>query len=164
MKEVVMGEYKKNEYEEIYKNYAGIVYGYLLKKCYREELAEELTQQTFFIAIKKLDMYDRTCKISTWLCGIANNLLKEEFRKQKTVELDENHKVTNQMNWDSVVILKAVHDLPEPYREVIYLRLAANLSFAQIGEILEKSENWARVTFYRGKTKIKEVMKDEDTM
>ena len=68
------------------------------------------------------------------------------------------------MNWDSVEILKAVHDLPEPYREVIYLRLAANLSFAQIGEILEKSENWARVTFYRGKTKIKEVMKDEDTM
>ena len=47
MKEVVMEEHKKKEYEDIYKNYAGIVYGYLLKKCYQEDLAEELTQETF---------------------------------------------------------------------------------------------------------------------
>lgn len=80
------------------------------------------------------------------------------------MELDENHKVENHMNWDSVEVLKLVHGLTDPYREVIYLRLAANLSFAQIGEILGKSENWARVTFYRGKTKIKEGMQDEDTM
>ncbi|MCH4287658.1 MULTISPECIES: RNA polymerase sigma factor [Bacillota] len=159
-----MEEHKKKEYEDIYKNYAGIVYGYLLKKCYQEDLAEELTQETFLIALKKLDTYDHTCKVSTWLCGIANNLLKVEFRKKKTVELDENHKVENHMNWDSVEVLKLVHGLTDPYREVIYLRLAANLSFAQIGEILGKSENWARVTFYRGKTKIKEGMQDEDTM
>ena len=55
MKEVVMEEHKKKEYEDIYKNYAGIVYGYLLKKCYQEDLAEELTQETFLIALKKLE-------------------------------------------------------------------------------------------------------------
>jgi RNA polymerase sigma-70 factor (ECF subfamily) len=36
----------------------------------------------------------------------------------------------------------------------MYLRLTGELSFSEIGEILEKSENWARVTFYRGKQKI----------
>ena len=49
--------------------------------------------------------------------------------------------------WDSLQIIKAIHHLEEPMREVMYLRLIGNLSFAQIGEIMEKSENWARVTF-----------------
>ena len=74
------------------------------------------------------------------------------------MELDE-QKPVEIMDWDAVSTLKLVHDLPEPYREVVYLRLVANLSFLQIGEIMGRSENWARVIFYRGKTKIKEAVK-----
>ncbi len=48
-------------------------------------------------------------------------------------------------------LLKALHHLKEPMREVLYLRLSGDLSYRQIGEIMGKSENWARVTFYRGK-------------
>ena len=70
----------------------------------------------------------------------------------------------DKISWESMDILKCVHKMKEPYKEVFYLKLAADLSFAQIGEIMGKSENWARVTFYRGKTKIKEGMQDEDTM
>ena len=51
-------------------------------------------------------------------------------------------------------ILKQLHKLKEPGREVMYLRLIGDLSFAQIGEIMGKSENWARVTYYRNKEKI----------
>ncbi len=55
-----------------------------------------------------------------------------------------------------------IHDLNEPVREVMYLRLISNLSFAEIGEIIGKTENWTRVTFFRGKQKIvKEILKDE---
>ena len=50
-----------------------------------------------------------------------------------------------------VQLLKQLHSLAEPYREVMYLRLFGELSFREIGDILEHSENWARVTFYRGK-------------
>ena len=46
--------------------------------------------------------------------------------------------------------------LDEKTREVIYLRITGELSFKEIGDILNKSENWARVTFYRGKQKMKE--------
>lgn len=48
-------------------------------------------------------------------------------------------------------MLKEMQKLPGQMREVIYLRAVADLSFRDIGEILGRSENWARVNFYRGK-------------
>ena len=47
--------------------------------------------------------------------------------------------------------LRRVHQLPEPGREVVYLRAFGGLSFREIGDVLGKTETWARVTFYRGK-------------
>ena len=49
-----------------------------------------------------------------------------------------------------------IEKLPNELREIIYLRIVGEFSFKQIGEILGKNENWARVTFYRGKEKMKE--------
>lgn len=57
-------------------------------------------------------------------------------------------------SWEQLEILKLLHGLEEPMREVMYLRLIGNLTFRQIGEIVDRSENWARVTYYRGKEKI----------
>ncbi len=57
--------------------------------------------------------------------------------------------------WQKVSLIKALHEIPEPYREVMYLRLFGDLSFREIGEIMKKTENWARVTFYRGKEKLR---------
>lgn len=56
--------------------------------------------------------------------------------------------------WENLQVLRMIHRLEDPMREVIYLRLIGNLSFAQIGEIMERNENWARVTYYRGKEKV----------
>ena len=56
---------------------------------------------------------------------------------------------------------KYIHEFDEDTREVFYLRLKGELSFKEIGEILNKSENWARLTFYRGKIKLKEVMNNK---
>ena len=52
-------------------------------------------------------------------------------------------------------LLRQVHGLPEPYREVVYLRAFGSLSFREIGDVLGKTETWARVTFYRGKEKLR---------
>ena len=60
-------------------------------------------------------------------------------------------------------IVTMLHNCPEPYREVLYQRIFGNLSFREIGEVLGKSENWARVTYYRGKQQLKErMMKNEN--
>jgi len=61
-----------------------------------------------------------------------------------------------------VELMRKLHDLPEPYREVMYMRVFGDLSFKEIGDILGKTDTWARVTYYRAKEKLsKEVNRDE---
>ncbi|MGN0432334.1 MAG: RNA polymerase sigma factor [Lachnospiraceae bacterium] len=154
--------------EQIYKQYARTVYGFLLSRTGTPHLAEELTQETFYRAIKASKTYRGEGSVSTWLCGIAKRVWYEYVRRQKQEgPLEEAGEVPASSveeellsKWESMEVLKALHNLNDPMREVMYLRLAGNLSFAQIGEILDKSENWARVTFYRGKEKLlKEISK-----
>ena len=147
---------------QIYQKYAKTVYGYIFAKTNDHQIAEELTQETFYQGIKSINRYDGSCKISTWLCAIAKNQLKTYYRKNpKMAELTddehggktaENQALDNLMTGD---ILKVIHNQKEPYREVLYLRILGALTFKDIGNILGKSENWARVTFYRGKEKLK---------
>lgn len=144
--------------DKIYMEYADLVYRFLLAKTANPDLAEELTQETFYQAIKSSHRFDGSCKVSTWLCAIAKNQLLAHFRKNPVHEDVEEVKLSTQSAEDAylqtqtkVQLLKQLHGLAEPYREVMYLRLFGELSFREIGDILERSENWARVTFYRGK-------------
>lgn len=155
--------------EEIYREYASMVYKYMISLTRDEGLAEELTQETFYQAIKSSNKYDESCKISTWLCAIAKNVLMTYRRKHPVLEdVDETEVATESAeaeaigNVSRVELLKKIHDMEEPYKEVIYLRVFGGLSFAEIGEIIGKNENYARVTFYRGKEKLgKEVTENE---
>ncbi|BCJ92867.1 RNA polymerase subunit sigma [Anaerocolumna cellulosilytica] len=145
--------------EQIYRKYAKNVYGFLLTKTQNPDLAEELTQETFYQAVKGIDNFKGKSSVSTWLCGIAKNIWYEYMRKQKNqVSLEEASEVSvNSAEadffkaWSNMNVLKVLHKLKDPMREVMYLRLIGNLTFRQIGEIMDKSENWARVTYYRGK-------------
>ena len=106
--------------------------------------------------------------ILTWLCGIAKNVWLKDLRKRQEILSTNDHiqeiadeKEVN-VQWEQKEILQLIHNMNEPIREVMYLRLVSNLSFAEIGEIIGKTENWTRVTFFRGKQKIvKEILKDE---
>ncbi len=149
-------------FDEIYQQYAQTVYKYLLSLTYQSDLSEELTQETFYQALRTIDRYDGKCRISTWLCGIAKNVLLTYRRKHPQHEdIDdlaipvESSEQDLADSAERVELLKKLHMLAEPYREVMYLRIFGNLSFREIGEIHEKTENWARVTFYRGKEKLR---------
>ena len=157
--------------EEIYRTYAGYVYKYLLAQTNDPALSEELTQETFYQAIRKIDTFDRSCRISTWLCAIAKRQLLAYRRKNPPVDAaDALENVPAAATPESealdaearAALYKTLHACPEPYREVLYLRLLADLSFREIGGIFGKSENWARVTFFRGKEKIKKELEDDD--
>ena len=152
--------------EEIYKMYSRKVFLFLLSKTNNEDIAEELTQETFFQAVQCIDKFKGNSSILTWLCGIARNVWLKDLRKrQKTVSIEDNiPEITNKehmdVQWEQKEILQLIHGMDEPVREVMYLRLISNLTFAEIGEIIGKTENWTRVTFYRGKQKIvKEILK-----
>lgn len=75
--------------DEIYKEHAKTVYAFLLMKCQDRELAEELTQETFFQAMKSIDSFQGNSKISTWLCSIAKNVWLTYVKKQKNEVLVE---------------------------------------------------------------------------
>ncbi len=154
--------------EEIYEMYSRKVFLFLLSKTNNEHLAEELTQETFFQAVQSIDRFRGNSSVLTWLCGIAKNVwLKYLKRHQELLSIEDDipeirdTKETN-VQWEQKEILRLIHDMNEPMREVMYLRLISNLSFAEIGEIIGKTENWTRVTFFRGKQKIvKEMLRNE---
>lgn len=156
--------------EQIYADHAKTVYGFLLTKTRDHALAEELTQETFYRAVMKIGRFQGNSSVSTWLCAIAKNVWLEHLKKQKKCAGPDQPEPPAAVSaetelfrrWDQLQVLKALHQLKEPMREVIYLRLAGSLTFGQIGEVLGKSENWARVNFYRGKEKLmQEVMRNE---
>ena len=153
-----------DDMDAIYRSHAQTVYKFLLAQCRDPGLAEELTQETFYRAVCSIDRFDGSCKLSVWLCQIAKHLWYQHLRKRQkeTVPLETAPETPVPSAEDGVLdqegrltLLRQIHRLPEPQREVIYLRAFGNLSFREIGDVLGKTENWTRVTFYRTKEKLR---------
>ena len=154
------------DYEKLYKAYYLQVYSYTISLAKNREIAEEITQNTFFKAMTAKRTYEGKASELTWLCSIAKNLAMDECRKNsKYAELDE-EMLEQPDNMTKAVedkdtalrIHLVLHELEEPYKEVFQLRVFGELPFAQIGMIFGKTENWARVTYHRARLKIKERM------
>ena len=137
---------------------------------HNKEIAEDLAQETFCKAIKSIQHFRGECKISVWLCEIAKNLWFNELRKMKKVssldmvdDIDILYNIEEEFlkKQDLEQLYNKIQKLDETVREIFYMKLFSNLTFKQIGEIKGKSEVWARVNFYRGKQKLKEVDENE---
>lgn len=153
------------DFQEVYDLYFRDVYRYALSLCRNESVAEEITQETFFKALAKLDSFDGRCKVSVWLCQIAKNTYISMCRRNKHLENNSHAELTpSNGNIEEIIfdketafaIHKVLHTLEEPYKEVFSLRTFGELSFKQIAELFEKTEAWARVTYHRARLKIKE--------
>lgn len=161
--------------DEIYRLHVASVYRYLLSITSSPNLAEELTQETFYQATKSIHRYNGQCKIYVWLCQIAKHLfydhLKREKRFQRAVNWEqlEQEPTTNIFDLpeeafgvksETTSLFRKIEGLPVVQQEVVLLRLIADLSFREIGELMDQTENWARVTFYRAKAKLQERVND----
>lgn len=154
--------------EELYRTYFDIVYRYIRSISQDGSLAEEVTQETFFKALEKIDQFRGDCDVRVWLCQIAKNTLYDHLKKQKKQLLgDERLEETEGAGGElleeklaqrsqAMEIHKVLHRLSEPYKEVFSLRTFGELTFREIGMLFGKSENWARVTYYRARVKIRE--------
>ena len=153
------------DFQEVYDLYFKDVYKYALSLSRDPDIAEEVTQETFFKALKSIDSFRGQCRLYVWLCQIAKNTYftyagkqakaaaEQEFSSGETMEEKLLTKET------AFEIHKRLHNLPEPYKEVFSLRVFGELSFSQIGELFGKTESWARVTYHRARLKIKEEMR-----
>ncbi|MCI9366334.1 MAG: sigma-70 family RNA polymerase sigma factor [Clostridia bacterium] len=151
--------------EELYNEYFKMVYKYLICLTHNNEIAEDLTQETFCKAIYRINTFKQDCKISTWLCTIAKNLWIDELKKNKKLDLANiDNLIDKQFNLeedffreqDKRELYKKINELDELTKRIFYLKLVENLTFKEIGDIMGKNEVWARVKFYRAKLKIKE--------
>ena len=156
--------------DAVYREHAKTVYRFLLAKTGSPETAEELTQETFFQAVRTVDRFDGSCKVITWLCGIAKNVHLTWLRKNGTQELPLEEapepagpSAEEQVlrNLDRQTLFRLIHTMPEPGRELLYLRLLGGLSFREMGGVMGQSENWARVNFYRAKQKLRKELTEE---
>lgn len=152
------------EMDAAYREYAVMVYKFLLSLCYEEELAEKLTQETFYQAVRSVDRYDGSCKVSTWLCQIAKHLWYREMERRKskgtselTADMESLEKPVEEqltLKEEKMELFRKVHVLDEISKEIVLLRVTGAFSFKKIAELFGKNENWARVTYYRAKQKI----------
>ena len=155
-----------DDFDKIYAEYYSEVYKFVLSLCKNPGLAEEITQESFFRALKNIDRFDGNCKLITWLCKIARNTLYS-YTKKHSRQVD--YPLEDIISYENIeeqfadketayAIYQALHKLNEPYKEVFWLRTFGELSFAQIGALFGKTESWARVTYYRSKVMIKEAI------
>lgn len=158
------------EFEAIYRQYFRDVERYILALCHDAHLAEELTAQVFFQALKALPQFRGECDIRSWLCAMAKNAYLSYLRKERPTENIDELQIPDprqgieeclQDRQQAMLIHRTLHTLPEPYKEVFSLRVFGQLSFVDIGSLFGKTANWACVTYHRAKMKIRDEMEDE---
>ena len=155
------------DFGDIYEKYFRDVYLFILTMSKSADVAEEITQATFFKALKEYKNFKGDKYMKSWLCQIAKNLYVDQMRKKKIFSLDEVKEVAAFTDIeesmidknDAISIYKILHCLEEPYKEVFTLRVLGELSFKEIADIFNKNDSWARVTYYRARVKIQDLMK-----
>ena len=158
------------DFEQLYHAHFMNVYSYVMTLAKKADLAEELTQRTFFKAMTTKSKYDGKSTEFTWLCAIAKNLFLDEMRKQKRYTDQESEEQQAAVNIErgfadeemAFRIHQVLHNLEEPYKEVFSLRVFGELSFKKIGMLFGKTENWARVTYHRARLRVQERMDENE--
>ncbi|MEO3945994.1 sigma-70 family RNA polymerase sigma factor [Gorillibacterium sp. CAU 1737] len=153
-----------SDFGKVYTEHFSDVYKYVFSLSQNETIAEEVTQDTFFKAMKHMDRFNGTCKLSVWLCQIAKNTYFSHYQKQQRFAPALAPEVPgpadverDYLNRESAKRLHGlVHRLKEPYKEVFMLRVYGELSFRQIGDLFGKTDSWARLIFYRAKKQLQE--------
>ncbi len=151
----------KLDFEQIYQRYFHDIYLYIKSLSNNESIAEEITQEAFFKALKAIDSFDASTDIRAWLFTIAKNTYFSHYkRNKKHLDFTEEHSTGVQLvnhiinEEEAFIIHQFLHSMDEPYKEVFSLRMFGELPFEKIGKLFGKSDGWARVTFYRARKQI----------
>lgn len=155
------------EFEKIYRTYFNDVFLYIRRLSNDEHIAEEITSETFYKAMRSVGSFRGDCDIRVWLYQIAKNSYYSYLKKAGRVGSIEETELSNiaaqyeaveerLFQQDEVMqIQKILHDVPDPYKEVFMWRVYAELSYKQIGQLFGKTENWACVTYHRARNMIR---------
>ena len=160
------------KFEDMYQRFFIDVYLFVFSISKDRQIAEDITQETFFKALKEIKNFRGDCSVKSWLCQIAKNLYISQLRKQYSISCDDEvllFSIASNSNIEkeyiqkegALEIYRLIQKIDEPYKEVFLLRTISDLSFKEISEIFGKTESWARVTYHRARIKIQEAMGKE---
>lgn len=156
-----------NDFERICGTEYQTVKRFLLRLAGDEALADELTQETFYQALRQWKSFRGACSPSTWLCAIAKRLYFQYCRRPPPTpveSLPEEADFTDHLldKERRLQLHRLLHGLPEPYREVVTLRTFGDLTHAEIGALFGKNDAWARSVYYRGRQQLAHLWKEEN--
>ena len=160
------------KFEDMYQRFFKDVYLFVFSISKDRQIAEDITQETFFKALKEIKNFRGDCSVKSWLCQIAKNLYISQMRKKSMISLEDMDTVPNQISAtnieqeyiqkeDKLSVYKVLHFLDEPYKEIFLLRTLGDLSFKEIADVFHKTESWARVTYHRARLKIQEALEQK---
>lgn len=161
------------EFEKIYRDCFDDVYRYIRRLSGNETIAEDITSEAFFKAMRSIRGFRGDCDIRVWLCQIAKNCYYTYLKKSEKMDDTDDVELSELPSGESTIeeqcmkheqaaqIRAVLHHVPEPYKEVFMWRVFAELSFKQIGQLFGKSENWACVTCHRAKKMIQLRLEDK---
>lgn len=166
--------------DEMYQEYAELIYHYLLGLCHNPSLAEDLVQTTFLKAIESIDSFRGQSKVSTWLFQIAKHEYIDVMRRKENQNISMEVFCQDDSQGETVFageslsileyliekeqkerILWHLHQLPEPYKEVFLLHIYGECSYREIAAVFGRTEVWARVTYFRAKERLIQCLKQE---
>ena len=180
-KELIKRAQKNSEvFAKLYDKYYSQIFGYILKRAVDFEIAQDITSETFFKALKNLWKFRwKNISISSWLYRIANNEIANYFRKNKkySISLDrlkekgaepialhnpetEVLKAQEKLkkHQDFLRIQEKITQLPIKYQEVIILKFFEKKKIKEISEILGKKEGTVKSLLSRGLGKLRNLI------
>lgn len=158
----------KQKFTEAYEEYSDAIFRYCLFKISDREKALDFVQETFTRTWQYLLNGNEIENMKTFLYTTARHIVIDEYRKKKTLSLDE---IVNQgagpyveieealyASIDAARIMQHVQKLPESYSSVIVMRYVNDLSIKDIASIVNESENVVSVRLHRGIIKLRELI------
>lgn len=171
---IALAKKKSKYFGVLYDRYFETIFRFVFKRLGgNEEVAGDLTQQTFIKAMANIDKYeDRGFPFSSWLYRIAQNEVSMFFRQEKknfSVSIDENRvseiageaDISNIMSTEDLeTLIEFVNELKQEHQDLIELRFFQGLSFKEIAEIYDITEANAKMRTYRILEKLGQMWKE----
>ena len=153
-------------FEQLYRAYFTQVYRYALRLCGDEQVAQDVTADTFFRAMTHLHEYREDASIGTWLCAIAKRVWLSRLRREGRIIPTDPLPDTSvpdgmQERLEASQAREAVDRLPPAMRDVFLMRVDGGMAFSDIGRLLGHTENWACVTYHRARAKLRQELEGE---
>jgi len=175
--EQVAGSYLAGEragFDELVRRYSGPIYAFILRMVARPEDADDLTQDVFVQLLKSLPSARPDLPLRPWVYVIARNKCLDHIKRKKALNFSglasaesddrvEDRFADGEPLPDELaersdlreLLQAAISDLPPRYRTVVALRYSSDLTFAEIGAVLELPENTAKTHFQRAKAMLR---------